>query len=288
MEDSSLRLGFIGLGVMGRPMAGHLLAAGHPLTVWNRTPGKAEGLGAKVAGSIEELAAESDVVFLCVSRTEDVRACLRAAIKPARPGTLFVDHSTIEPREAEDIAVWLSGLGFRFVDAPVTGGSMGAQAGTLTVFLGGDEKDCEVAAGLAAAYGKRIARVGKSGAGQWIKMANQIAVGGALAGLCESLNFAQKAGLDVEMAKNLIGAGAGGSWAFENYGPKILKQDWSPGFAIDHQRKDFAYCAEAAKSIGAAIPTTLVIDELLRELQAQGHGQWTTAALYQLLQEKQG
>jgi 3-hydroxyisobutyrate dehydrogenase-like beta-hydroxyacid dehydrogenase len=206
----------------------------------------------------------------------------------AHAGTLFIDHSTIAPQVSEEFGKSLASKGFRFVDAPITGGSMGAQAGKLTIFLGGAEGDVAEALEIIKAYTKRAERVGPSGAGQWMKMANQIAVGGALAGLCECLNFAQKAGLDISQAKDLIGGGAGGSWAFDNYGPKILNNDWSPGFTVVNQRKDFAYCAEAAKSIEAAIPVTLVLDQCLGELESSGRGELTTAALYALLQEKKG
>jgi 3-hydroxyisobutyrate dehydrogenase-like beta-hydroxyacid dehydrogenase len=269
---------------MGGPMAGHLIAAGRDVLVWNRTPTKAEWLrdkGAKVAASLDEVGSGCDVVFLCVNRSEDVKECLDGVTASARPGTLFVDHSTIAPPAASDIQRELASRGFRFVDAPVTGGSVGAEKGQLTIFLGGNEPDVEEAMPLIKAYAKRAERVGGPGAGQMAKMANQIAVGGALLALCESLSFAHKAGLDVAQMRSLVGGGAGGSWAFENYGPKILSQDWSPGFSIKNQRKDFAYCDEAARAIDAAIPGTHLVDRLLGRLQEAGHGEWTTAALYE-------
>lgn len=278
------RLGFVGLGVMGAPMAGHLLGAGNALTVWNRTPAKADPLrarGAEVAANLEELAARCDVVFLCVNRSEDVRSCLERMTPTARPGALFVDHSTIAPPAAQSIQEDLAARGLRFVDAPVTGGSMGAEKGQLTIFLGGQEPDVAQALGLIKPYTKRAERVGGPGAGQMAKMANQIAVGGALLALCECLSFAQKAGLDVAQIRSLVGGGAGGSWAFDNYGPKILAHDWNPGFSIKNQRKDFAYCDEAARSINAAIPGTHLVDRLLARLEEAGHGEWTTAALFE-------
>lgn len=284
-----MKLGFVGLGIMGGPMAGHLVAAGCPVTVWNRTAAKAERLreaGASVAHSLAEVAATAEVVCLCVSRSEDVRACIDELVVTARPGTLFIDHSTIAPSAAIEIAGFLRAAGHRFVDAPITGGSMGAQKGQLTIFCGGSEVDVADAISIIKPYTKTAARVGASGAGQQMKMANQIAVGGALLALCECLNYASKAGLDIHQAHELIGSGAGGSWAFANYGPKILNQDWSPGFTIENQRKDFAYCAEAAKQIGAAIPGTDLVDRLLSELHDSGHGEWTTAALYEAYQAK--
>jgi 3-hydroxyisobutyrate dehydrogenase-like beta-hydroxyacid dehydrogenase len=203
-----------------------------------------------------------------------------------KAGTLFIDHSTIAPDGAVALAAELKSKALRFVDAPITGGSMGAQKGQLTIFCGGDEADVAQAIEVIKPYTKTAARVGPSGAGQQMKMANQIAVGGALLALCESLNYAAKAGLSVQQAHELIGGGAGGSWAFSNYGTKILNRDWSPGFTIDNQRKDFAYCAEAAKKLGAAIPGTDLVDRLLAELQNAGHGGWTTAALFEAYQAK--
>jgi len=264
-------------------MAGHLLRAGHAVTVWNRTPAKAEPLreqGAKVAADLGDLAAECRVIFLCVNRSEDVQECLARMVPQAHPGTLFVDHSTIAPNAAIDMARDLREKGFRFVDAPITGGSVGAEKGQLTVFCGGDESAVDEALRYIQAYAKRAERVGGPGAGQMTKMANQIAVGGALLGLCESLSFAQKAGLDVAKTRELLAGGAGGSWAFDNYGPKILAEDWSPGFSVKNQRKDFAYCREAAATIDAAVPGTVLVDRLLKILQDEGHGEWTTAALY--------
>jgi 3-hydroxyisobutyrate dehydrogenase-like beta-hydroxyacid dehydrogenase len=280
------RLGFVGLGVMGAPMAGHLLRAYGQITVWNRTASKADSLaseGAVVAKCLEDLATASDVILLCVNRTEDVRQCVDALKAGAREGTLFVDHSTIAPLDAVEIATGLESHGLRFVDAPITGGSMGAQRGQLTIFMGGHEADVEQAIEVVKPYTKTAARVGANGSGQMAKMANQIAVGGALLALCESLSFAKKAGLDLAQMKELIGGGAAGSWAFENYGPKILLRDWSPGFSIKNQLKDFGYCASAAKAVGAAIPGTLLVDRLLSKLADSGHAEWTTAALFEQL-----
>ncbi len=280
------RIGFVGLGVMGAPMAGHLVQAGFRTVVWNRTPSKAEPLaekGASVAPSIEALGAESSIVFTCVNRTEDVRECLSKLTSSARPGTLFVDHSTISAKAARDFHSEMESRGFAFIDAPITGGSMGAQKGQLTIFCGGSVAHIEAAMPALNAYAKRAERVGGPGAGQMMKLANQIAVGGALLALCESLSFAQKAGLDLAQARDMLSGGAAGSWAFDNYGPKILAADWSPGFTVKNQRKDFGYCEEAAREIDAAIPGTLLADRLLEELEQRGHADWTTAALYEEL-----
>lgn len=278
-----VQVGFVGLGVMGGPMAGHIVNAGVPLIVFNRTPAKAELLrerGAQVADSLAEVGRRCGIVFLCVNRTEDVVDCLQQLTQDAAPGTLFVDHSTISPRGAIALHQDLREQGFRFVDAPITGGSMGAQVGALTIFCGGEERVVAEAMPTMKHYAKRAERVGGPGSGQMMKMANQIAVGGALLALCESLAFAKKAGLDLVQTRDLLAGGAAGSWAFENYGPKVLAQDWSPGFSIKNQRKDFGYCAEAAEAIDAAIPGTLLVDALLELLEEDGHGEWTTAALY--------
>jgi 3-hydroxyisobutyrate dehydrogenase len=279
-------VGFVGLGVMGEPMAGHLLAAGHPLIIWNRTVSKTDSLrdkGANVAGSLEDLGAVCDVVFLCVNRTEDVEQCLTVLTKSAKLGTTFVDHSTISPEGAKRLHGELKQKGFRFVDAPITGGSMGAQRGQLTIFCGGDKEVIDRAMPYMSAYAKRAERVGGAGAGQMMKMVNQIAVGGALLALSEALSFAKKADLDLTQTRALVGGGAAGSWAFENYGPKILAEDWSPGFTVVNQRKDFRYVLEAAQSLEAAVPGTRLVDSLLAKLEEEGHGGWTTAALYKVL-----
>jgi 3-hydroxyisobutyrate dehydrogenase-like beta-hydroxyacid dehydrogenase len=277
------RLGFAGLGVMGGPMAGHLLREHGSLTVWNRTSAKAEPLreqGARVAQSLNELGGACDIVFICVNRSEDVREVVEGLLGGAAKGSLFVDHSTIAPPAAQQLASDLQKENYRFVDAPITGGSMGAQKGQLTIFCGGSEEDVTEAMLAMKPYTKRAERMGGNGAGQMAKMANQIAVGGALLALCEALSFAKKAGLDVALTRELLAGGAGGSWAFDNYGPKILAEDWSPGFSILNQRKDFGYCREAAQSIDAAIPGTDLVDRLLKQLQDEGHGEWTTAALF--------
>lgn len=286
MAGLETKIGYVGLGTMGAPMAGHLLKAGRAVTVWNRTVSKTEPLaaqGATVAASLPELAAACDLVFINVNRSEDVKECLTTLLEGAKPGTLFVDHSTIAPDAARECAEIARAKGCRFVDAPVTGGSVGAQNGTLTIFLGGEEGDVDEALAAVAPYAKNARRVGPNGSGQTMKLANQIAVGGALQALCESLAFAEKAGLDTAQAREMIAGGSGGSWAFENYGPKILARDWTPGFSVKNQRKDFGYTMATAKEIGARVPATELTDRLLGELENEGRGEDTTAALYDVL-----
>lgn len=267
-------------------MAAHVFRAGHELIVWNRSPEKRKPLaemGVAIADSLEDLAKRCDTIAICVNRTEDVEQCL-AEIQPlAMPGTLIVDHSTILPSAAMEMHARLRSHGLRFVDAPITGGSMGAKNGTLTIFCGGEELAVEAAMPLMRCYAKVAERVGGPGSGQLMKMANQIAVAGALLALCESLAFAKKAGLDLEQAKRLLGSGAAGSWAFDNYGPKILARDWSPGFSINNQLKDLDYCEETARNIRAAIPGAQLTADLLRRLQEAGRGEETTAALFDIL-----
>lgn len=281
-----MKVGFAGLGVMGAPMAGHLLDKGFDLTVWNRTAEKMKPLverGAKGAKSLEDLAVKVDLLFLCVNRTEDVRECIEAVKQTIRSGSIVVDHSTIEPGATIQMHGELSTRGVEMIDAPVTGGSMGAQAGTLTVFCGGDEGAIEKIRPVVASYAKRMERVGGPGTGQTAKLANQIAVAGALLALCEALSFAKKAGLELPQIRELIGGGAGGSWAFEHYGAKILERDWTPGFSISNQRKDLSYCRGAAIALDAAIPGAELVDRLLQFLDEEGRGEWTTAALYEQL-----
>lgn len=267
---------------MGQPMAGHLVRAGHEVMVWNRTLGKTVE-GASQAETLEDLSRSCDVVILCVNRSEDVAEVLTGLTGLTTQIRVIVDHSTIAPKAAQGFYEELKSKDIAFVDAPITGGSMGAKNGTLTIFCGGDETDIKRVRPILEAYGKRIERVGGPGMGQMMKMANQIAVGGALLALCECLSFAEKAGLDLAQARELIGGGAAASWAFENYGPKILNRDWTPGFSVKNQRKDFGYAKEAAMSIGADLPGTDLVDSLLATLQNEGRGEDTTAALFDVL-----
>lgn len=277
------RIGFVGLGVMGAPMASHLHRHGYDPLVWNRTAAKAEPLraaGVRVAPDLESVGRECDLVFLCVTRSEDVADCLGRLMPVSRPGTLFVDHSTILPAVARDLHALAERMRMRFLDAPITGGSMGAQNGTLTIFVGGNPVDFAEAEPAMKAYARRAECVGGPGMGQAMKMVNQVAVAGALLGLCEAVALAEKARLDLAQTLDMVGSGAAGSWAFTNYGPRILAEDWTPGFSIVNQRKDFRYCREFAAEVDAALPGTEIVDQLLADLEDEGHGEWTTVALY--------
>ncbi len=279
-NDSEKKLGFVGLGVMGGFMAMHVLKARGSLIVYNRTASKAEQLvaaGAEFA-PLDRLAAACDVILLCVGRSEDVSECLDQMAN-AKPGTLFVDHSTIAPHAAKELHNRLIKRGQRFVDAPVTGGSMGAKNGQLNIFMGGEEADVAEAKEAAKPYTKRCERLGGPGAGQTTKMANQIAVAGTLLSLCESMAFAMKAGLDLPLVKEMVGSGAGGSWCWDVYGQKVLDEDWRPGFTITNQIKDLNYCQAAAEEIGAKVPMSILTRDLLAKMEQAGFGDLTTAAL---------
>ncbi len=276
---------------MGGPMADHVFLAGFDLVVFNRTPEKSEKYrekGLAVAQSLEAIGEECDQVFLCVRATEDVEECVRALARTARSGTLIVDHSTILPEAAEKLHGELKKRSLRFVDAPITGGSMGAVKGALTVFCGGEPEAIEDAKPVMSAYAKRVERVGGPGAGQLMKAANQIAVAGSLLALCEALAFAEKAGLELAQTRDLLSGGAAGSWAFENYGPKIVAGDWSPGFTVDNQIKDLEYCEQAARAAKAWVPGTELVHKLLREMRSEGEGARTTAALFEKLKRAGG
>lgn len=281
----SSAIGFVGLGVMGAPMAGHLLRSGHDVAVWARNPEQTRSLseqGARLVATLEELGEQCDAVFLCVNRTEDVEECIGRLTARAPMGRLFVDHSTISVEGARGIHRRLEGKHL-FLDAPITGGSMGARNGSLTIFCGGSAEAFAAAEPYLRAYSKRAELVGGAGAGQMMKVVNQIAVAGSLLALCEALAFASKGGLDLAQTLELVGSGAAGSWAFDNYGPKVLMRDWSPGFSVRNQRKDLGYVMEAASAAGAQVPGARLVDGLLAKLEEEGHGDWTTAALFELM-----
>lgn len=283
-------LGFVGLGVMGAAMAGHLADKGHHLIVWNRTPSKAEPFRgrAEIAADLEEVARSASIVFVCVSRTEDVLEVVRRMSLIARKDTLFVDHSTIAPRAARELAASLDGMGLHLLDAPVTGGSIGAQNGTLTAFCGGREEDFERARPYLEAYTKTARLVGGAGAGQMMKMANQVAVCLTLLSMAECLSFAEKAGLDLQACIELIGSGAGGSWSLQNYGPQAIAGDHTPGFSIANQQKDLAYALEAAREVKASLPGTALVHQLLAALENADGGERATTALIELLRALSG
>lgn len=288
------RVGFLGLGIMGRGMASNLLRAGFDLTVWNRTAARADELvaaGARRADSPAELAAACDVICCCVSDTPDVREVLlgeRGVIHGAAPGTLVIDMSTISPQGAREIAAALAERGVRFLDAPVSGGSEGAAKGTLTIMVGGDADDVARATPVLQAMGKTITHVGGTGDGQTVKLVNQILVVGNMLAVAEALIFAQASGVDLEKTLHAVVGGAAGSWMLSNRGPQVIRRDWRPGFTIDLQQKDLRLVLEAAEQVGAPMIATAMISQLYRTLQSAGLGAEGNHALVKALERLAG
>jgi 3-hydroxyisobutyrate dehydrogenase len=279
---------------MGRGMAANLLKAGFDLTVWNRTPARADELvaaGATLAASPAELAARCDVVFSCVSDTPDVLEVLlgeQGALKGARPGALFVDMSTISPQGAREVAAALAEKSARFLDAPVSGGSEGAAKGTLSIMVGGADDDVARAMPFFQAMGKTITHVGAVGDGQSVKLVNQILVVGTMLAVSEALVFAQASGLDLTKTLAAVTGGAAGSWMLANRGPQCLARDWRPGFTIDLQQKDLRLVLQAADQVGAPMLATSQIYQLYRTLQQSGLGAEGNHALIKALERLAG
>jgi len=284
-------VGYVGMGIMGAPMALNLLKAGFAVTVWNRTPGKCDAVaaaGGRVADSLAALAqARPDVVCLNVTDTPDVEAVLFGpgsdgsgglAAHAAR-GLIVIDHSTISPTATQGFNDRLARRGVTLLDAPVSGGDVGAQQGTLSIMVGGDEAAYERCLPVLRAVGKAITRVGGSGMGQACKACNQIAVVNALVGVCEALRLARKLGLDARAMIDVVGAGAGGSWQLSNLGPKIAAGDFNPGFMVDYVLKDLAIVRAAAAELGMSLDATAAVEARFRQVQQSGGGRLGTQAL---------
>ena len=284
------RIGFIGMGVMGAPMARHLAAAGHALTVYNRTPAKAAAWvaahGGRAADSPAEAADGADAVFTCVGNDDDLA---QVALGPdgvlarLRPGALFVDHTTVSARIARTIADAGAARGIDVVDAPVSGGQAGAENGKLSIMCGGTAGAMAKAAPLMQAYALRIVHVGAAGAGQQTKMVNQIAIAGVLAGLAEALRFAQASALDLDRVLEAVSGGAAQSWQMVNRWPTMARDEFDFGFAIDWMRKDLGLALEEAKANGALLPVTALVDQYYAEVQKMGGGRQDTSALVRRL-----
>lgn len=272
------RIGFIGLGIMGRGMARNILGAGFPLTVWNRTASRADALvqaGAQVAQSPADLAAHSDIIISCVSDTPDVEHVLlgeNGVIAGVASGALVIDMSTISPQATRQIGAKLAEKNVAMLDAPVSGGSEGAAKGTLSIMIGGAAADVARAHPVFEAMGTTITHVGALGAGQTVKLANQILVVGNTLAMAEALLFAQASGVDLQKTVDAIKNGAAGSWMFSNRAPQILARDWRPGFSIDLQAKDLRLALRAADEVGAPLLGTALIANLYRALQGRGLG----------------
>ncbi len=288
------RVGFIGLGIMGRGMARNLLQAGFPLRVWNRTASRMDELvsaGAAAGASPADVAAHSDIVISCVSDTPDVEAVLLGAdgvIAGAQPGMLVIDMSTISPQATETIAEQLAAKGIAMLDAPVSGGSEGATRGTLSIMVGGSDDQVARAMPLFEAMGKTITHVGGTGSGQTVKLVNQILVVGNALAMSEALLFAQAGGVDLHKAFDAVSQGAGSSWMFSNRGPQILARDWRPGFTVDLQQKDLRLVLAAADQLGAPLLGTSLVFNLYRTLQSRGLGGDGNHALIKALEQLAG
>ena len=285
------RVAFIGLGIMGGPMAGHLLAAGHPLTVHTRTRGRAEILlraGATWADSPADAAKEVDVVFTCVPDTPDVEAVVldeRGVVSAARPGQIVVDHSTISPSATREMAKALEARGATLLDAPVSGGDVGAKNATLSIMVGGDERAFERVKPLLQRMGKTITHCGPSGAGQLTKLVNQILVSVTNLATCEALVFAKNNGLDLNKTIAAVGGGAAGSWQLNNLGPRMVAGDFAPGFMIDLQQKDLRLVHETAREAGLDLAALTLVHHLFVQAQQAGRGREGTQALYAVVEQ---
>lgn len=272
------RIGFIGLGIMGRGMTHNLLKAGHGVIVWNRTPARMEefaAAGAQAASSPADLASRCDVILICVSDTPDVEHVLfgeKGVSAGLKKGALVVDHSTISPQKTVEFAKQLNYQGVGYLDAPVSGGSEGAKNGTLSIMVGGETPDVERAMPILQAYGKTITHVGPQGAGQMAKLVNQILVVVNQLAASEALLFAQAGGLDLAKTIDAVKGGAAGSWMLANRGPQMIVRDFRPGFTIDLQQKDLRLVLESADEMGVPLLATSLVFQLYRTLQAQGLG----------------
>lgn len=288
------QVGFIGLGIMGQGMAHNILKAGFPLTVWNRTASKAEPLlaaGAAAGQNPADVAARSDIILICVSDTPDVENVIlgeNGVLAGVKAGSLVIDCSTISPIATRKLAEKLAAAGAAMLDAPVSGGSEGAARGTLSIMVGGEAKDVERAMPVFEAMGKKITHVGPVGAGQTVKLVNQILVVGNCLAMCEALLFAQAGGVDLAKTLEAVSAGAASSWMLSNRGPQILQRDWRPGFTIDLQQKDIRLVLDAADALGVPLPGTALIFQLYRTLQAQGLGSEGNHALIKALEHLAG
>ena len=283
-------LAFLGLGVMGFPMAGHLQKAGQSVTVYNRSAAKAAAWvakhGGKAAATPAEAAKGADIVLACVGNDDDLRSVVygdKGAFAGMTKGTIFVDHTTASALVARELDKAATEKGFGFLDAPVSGGQAGAENGQLGIMVGGADAVFAKAEPVLKIYAKALTLMGPAGAGQLTKMVNQICIAGLVQGLSEGMNFAVQAGLDTEKVLSVITKGAAGSWQMENRAKTMVQGKFDFGFAVDWMRKDLAICLEEAKTNKARLPMTAVIDQFYAAVQARGGGRWDTSSLINLL-----
>ena len=291
--DSGGKVAFLGLGVMGFPMAGHLARAGHSVVVHNRTPAKAaqwvEKHGGTAAATPAAAVADAALVMMCVGNDDDVRAVALGrdgAVEAMRGGSVLVDHTTASASVAREVYAAAKARGIGFLDAPVSGGQAGAENGKLTIMVGGDADVYARAEGVLAHYARAVTLMGGPGSGQLTKMVNQICIAGLVQALSEGINFARKAGLDVERVLDVIGKGAAQSWQMDNRGKTMAADKFDFGFAVDWMRKDLGICTAEARANGAALPVTALVDQFYSRIQAQGGGRWDTSSLIRLLLDR--
>ena len=284
------KVSFLGLGVMGYPMAGHLAANGHDVTVYNRTAAKAESWvgehGGRHAATPREAAEGQEIVFACVGNDDDLREVVTGedgALGGMARGSVFVDHTTASANIARELHAAAGQIGVGFIDAPVSGGQAGAENGQLTVMCGGEQEPYDRVEPVIGCYAKSCRLLGGPGDGQLTKMVNQICIAGLVQGLSEGVYFAQKAGLDAEAVFEVIGNGAAGSWQMDNRHKTMLDDEFEHGFAINWMRKDLGICLEEAKQNGSSLPVTALVDQFYADLQKMGGGRWDTSALLRRL-----
>jgi len=285
------KVAFLGLGVMGYPMAGHLATAGHQVSVYNRTATKSIAFCAEFKGSVhgsipKSAAADADIVFCCVGNDDDLRSVVlgeEGALAGMKPGAVLVDHTTASADVARELYAAAKMLGLHFVDAPVSGGQAGAQNGALTVMCGGDAAAFDAAKPVGMAFSKAFTLMGVSGSGQLTKMVNQICIAGLVQGLSEAVAFGQKAGLDVNQVLDVIGKGAAQSWQLDNRGKTMVADKFDFGFAVDWMRKDLGLVLDEAKRNGARLPVTALVDQFYADVQAMGGQRWDTSSLVKRL-----
>lgn len=289
------KLAFLGLGVMGGPMAGHLQAAGHEVTVYNRTAAKAEAWVATHGGAMAmspcEAAMGAEYVMACVGNDDDLRSVVTGAdgaLAGMSKGAVFVDHTTVSALVTEELAALAAELGVGWVDAPVSGGQAGAENGQLAIMCGGAEADCNAVEAVIAPYSKVTERFGDVGAGQLTKMVNQICIVGAIQSISEGLYFAQKAGLDAKKVAALVSQGAGGSWQLANRAGTMVDNEFNHGFAVDWMRKDLGIALSQGKEMGLSLPVTSLVDQFYAEVQQLGGGRWDTSSLIQRFRKMNG
>lgn len=287
------RVSFVGLGVMGYPMAGHLLKAGHEVTVYNRTTAKAQQwvaeFGGQLALSPAEAAEQAEFVFVCVGNDQDLRAVVcgeSGVLAGIAPGAVLVDHTTASADVARELAQLASAQQVAFLDAPVSGGQAGAENGCLTVMVGGDDAAFRRAGSIIDAYAQKCQLMGPAGSGQLTKMVNQICIAGLVQGLAEGVHFAQQAGLGVDAVFEVIGKGAAQSWQMDNRAATMHQDQFEFGFAVDWMRKDLAIALTEARSNGASLPVTALVDQFYADLQAMGGGRWDTSSLLKRLTQR--